>query len=424
MNEQCVGLDVAIIGGGMITGDLILPSFYHLQRTGAVGEISVSALTGSVLQELAENETVRHAFPESSFTPYPDYMRDDPTVPHPEMYKTLLSGMAPRSLVVVAVPDQLHYPIIKDALNAGHHVITVKPLVLKYEEALELEKMAYEKGLFLGVEYHKRFDDRVLMARQQYRAGEFGEFRIAQALLLEPHFYTKSNFQNWCTCENTDMFTYVGCHYVDQLHFITGLLPVEVSVHGIKDTYPNGTEGYLWTDARVVWESGASLSVMDAMGYPDGAPGGNAQGLRMYCKGAEDACMLFHDDQYRGVKHSLDATVPGVEKAYQEPNPEFFKLIYRGGTHGLEPVGYGYRSIQHLTQGVARVEQCGDDLAARQAVIKQIDDEGILATPANSAYNELVIEAGRLSILNEGHPAVIEYGDNPHVYLKEFSQQN
>jgi hypothetical protein len=37
-------LDVTIVGGGMITNDLLLPSLYHLQRTGAVGPIRICAL--------------------------------------------------------------------------------------------------------------------------------------------------------------------------------------------------------------------------------------------------------------------------------------------------------------------------------------------------------------------------------------------
>lgn len=67
---------------------------------------------------------------------------------------------------------------------------------------------------------------------------------------------------------------------------------------------------------------------------------------------------------------------------------------------------------------LAVVAQGGDDLAARQEVIRRIDDAGIVPTPANSSYNELVIEAGRLSLANGGHEAVIEYGDNPQVHLK------
>ncbi len=54
--------------------------------------------------------------------------------------------------------------------------------------------------------------------------------------------------------------------------------------------------------------------------------------------------------------------------------------------------------------------QAAGDTAARQAILKHIDSEGVMATPANSRYNELVMEAGRLSILNGAREAVIDYG--------------
>ena len=409
--------DVLVIGGGMITQVQILPSLYYLQRQGAIGDIAVCALNGAPLKVLAEDETLTKSFPGQAFTPYPDFTQVDPEEKFPRLFEEVVAGMRPRSMVFIALPDQIHYRAIKTGLEKGHHVLTVKPLVLKYTQAVEIEKLALSKGLFVGVEYHKRFDDRALMARDAYRAGRFGEYRLGQAQMVEPWYYRDSNFMNWCTCENSDMFTYVGCHYVDQVHFITGLMPVEVSVYGIRDKYPNGNEGFLWTDGRVIWSNGACLNVIDAMGYPNAAPGGNMQGLRMLCQGGEDACLMLHDDQFRGLKHCYDAPVDG--KRYHEPSPDYLRLIYRGGK-GLDCVGYGYRSIEALIRAVARVEEAGDDLTGRQAVIAEIDGEGVIATPANSSYNELVIEAGRLSIMNDGRPAVIEYGDNPHVRLKEF----
>jgi hypothetical protein len=38
-----------------------------------------------------------------------------------------------------------------------------------------------------------------------------------------------------------------------------------------------------------------------------------------------------------------------------------------------------------------------------------------MATPANSRFNELVIQAARLSIVNRGRPFRIQHGKNPHV---------
>ena len=35
---------VAVLGGGMITHDQLLPSFYQLQRIGVIGDILVNAL--------------------------------------------------------------------------------------------------------------------------------------------------------------------------------------------------------------------------------------------------------------------------------------------------------------------------------------------------------------------------------------------
>ncbi|MHA1517121.1 MAG: Gfo/Idh/MocA family protein, partial [Alphaproteobacteria bacterium] len=410
--------DVTVIGGGMITQIQILPSLYGLQRTGMLGDIAVCALNGAPLKVLAEDETLKEAFPGQGFTPYPDFTKVDLEAKFPKLFEEVVAKMSPRNIVFVALPDQLHYRAIKTALDAGQNVLTVKPLVLSYKQAAEIEKLALEKGLFVGIEYHKRFDDRALMARSDYRAGRFGEFRLGQAAMVEPWYYRDSNFMNWCTCENSDMFTYVGCHYVDQVQFITGLMPVEVSVYGIRDKYPNGNEGFLWTDGRVLWSNGACLDVIDAMGYPNVAPGGNMQGMKMICRGSNDACLIIHEDQYRGLKYSYNEKLD--DKYYHEPSPDYFKLVYRGGK-GLEPVGYGYRSIEGLVRAVQRVQKAGDALEARRAVIREVDGEGVLATPANSSYNELVIEAGRLSIMNDGRPAIIEYGDNPHARLKEFA---
>ena len=250
------------------------------------------------------------------------------------------------------------------------------------------------------------------MARMHYRAGRFGEFRLAQASMVEPWYYRDSNFQNWCTTENTDLFSYVGCHYVDQVHFITGLLPVEVSVYGIIDTYPNGNKGYLWTDARVIWDNGACLNVVDAIGYPNAAPGGNMQGIRMLSQGGKDGCFMYHDDQFRGLRYCMDPEVEGVDKTYTEPSPDFMQLLYRGG-EGRQAVGYGYRSIEGIINAAQRVVDVGDELEKRQEILEVIDDEGIVATPSNSSYNELVVEAARMSVAANGRPVQIFYAEEP-----------
>ena len=391
---------VLIVGGGMITHDQLLPSLYQLQRKGRVGEISVCALNGRAWRSLAEADDIVRAFPGQSFRGYPE--GGDADRAQPDLYRELIARMPPRQIVVVAVPDQLHYPVIQTALRHDQHVCTVKPLVLKHSEAQEIEREAHSRGLVVGIEYHKRFDDRSLMARRRYREGRFGEFRLGTACLLEKWYYRHSNFQNWMTTENSDAFTYIGCHYVDLVHFITGLLPVSVSVYGIAEAFPNGKEGFLWTDARVIWSNGACLNVQNALGFPDQAPGTNTQGLVMYCRGESDGTLISHSDQYRGLKYAYTdrAGDPG-STVYAEPSPDYFQYVDLGGP-GLAPVGYGYRSVEHIVEQCLRVEAEPGGLGARQKLLKQIDNAGVMATPANSAYNEQVIEAARDSILHGG----------------------
>ena len=408
-------INITIVGGGMITNDLILPSIYHLQRTGIVGDISICALNTPPLKALKENATFHEAFKGQNFTPYPS-LDENPMSNFPHLYKEVLSGIKPRQAVVVAMPDQLHYQVVMEALKYNQHVLSVKPLVLNYNQAEEIKHLAFSKGLFVGVEYHKRFDRRSLEARKRYRDGNFGEFKMGEAKLIEPYLYRHSNFQNWFTTDKTDPFTYIGCHYVDLVYFITGLKPVELSVAGIKDTFPNGNVGYMWANGRVRFENGALLSVTTGLGYPDDGAGSNDQGMVMYCEGEDCGGMIKHNDQFRGVSHSYLDNIGVAGSKFNFINPDFFRLVPWEG-EGSKPIGYGFDSVTANIQSMAEIENLDDaeNIISRQREIKIIDDKGIIATPANSSINELVVEATRVSIENEGKSVKILYGDHPHI---------
>lgn len=420
--NSAIKLDVTIVGGGMITYDLLLPSIYHLQRTGIVGTINICSLNSAPLRQLKNSKEIMKSFPGQDFIAYPSI--DEPEENnYPDLFREVIAQMKPRQVVVVAMPDQLHYSVIMEALKNNQHVLCVKPLVLKYEQSLEIEKIAHEKGLFVGIEYHKRFDRRALMAKSNYEQNNYGEFVMGEAKMIEPYFYRFSNFQNWFTCDKTDPFVYVGCHYVDLVYFITGLKPVEVSVSGIKGKFPNGNEGYIWANGRVRYENNALLSVIDGLGYPDQGAGSNEQNLQMFFEGPNKSGMLKHNDQFRGVEHCYLEGIGCAGSHFNYVSPDFYQLVPWEG-EGLKPVGYGFdsvatiigmaHSIENEVQGLSDTES----LKKRQEIIEKTDAKGIIATPANSYINELVVEAARLSILNDGDIATIIYDENPHVELR------
>jgi D-galacturonate reductase len=420
-------LDVVIIGGGMITYDLILPSIYHLQRTGYVNNIKICALDSTPLKSLKNSKEILEAFPDQDFDAYP-LISSPEEKKFPDLYKEVIAKMKPRQIVIVAMPDHLHYPVIMEALTNNQHILCVKPLVLKYEQAVEIEKIAFNRGLFIGIEYHKRFDRRSLIAKRSYELNQFGEFVIGEAKLIEPYFYRSSNFQNWFTCDKTDPFVYIGCHYVDLVYFITGLKPVEVSVSGIKGKFPNGNEGYLWANGRIRFENNALLSVINGLGYPDQAAGSNDQSLQMFFEGDNKTGMLKHNDQFRGVEHSYLNGIGCGGSYFNYISPDFYKLVPWEGK-GYKPIGYGPDSVSATITTAYNIENevhkmsGSDSLIKRQEMIREVDKKGIIATPANSFIIELVVEAARISILNEAEIVSIEYGQNPKIKVRQKNYQ-
>jgi hypothetical protein len=155
----------------------------------------------------------------------------------------------------------------------------------------------------------------------------------------------------------------------------------------------------------VLWENGACLNVQNSLCFPDEAPGTNTQGLTMYLSDGRRGAWLEHSDQYRGLRYCYTKRPDGPgATTFAEPSTDYFQYVDLGGP-GLTPVGYGFRSIEHIVDAIARVEQAPPD--SRAGVLAEIDRAGVIATPANSRYNELVVEAGRLSIQNAGRESII-----------------
>ena len=135
----------------------------------------------------------------------------------------------------------------------------------------------------------------------------------------------------------------------------------------------------------------------------------------MYCEGKGQTGLIFHDDHHRGVAYSyLEGIGPGGSQ-YNYVSPDFFRMVPWEGP-GYKPIGYGYDSVAALTQTIHRIENetagLAPDaaLARRQQLLREVDATGLIATPANSSINELVVEAARASIVSDAAPVRIVYG--------------
>lgn len=97
-------------------------------------------------------------------------------------YKVMFEEEAKREdgvqAVSIATPNGTHYMISKAALEAGIHVVCEKPLSFTLEEAQDLENIAKEKGLILGVTYGYSGHQMVRQARKMIENGDLGEIRL------------------------------------------------------------------------------------------------------------------------------------------------------------------------------------------------------------------------------------------------------
>jgi predicted dehydrogenase len=78
-------------------------------------------------------------------------------------------------LVVVATPNESHFPLAAAALRAGKDVVVDKPFTLTLAEARELVKIASEHNRLLSVFQNRRWYSEVLATKAVLESGVLGE---------------------------------------------------------------------------------------------------------------------------------------------------------------------------------------------------------------------------------------------------------
>jgi predicted dehydrogenase len=77
-------------------------------------------------------------------------------------------------LIVVATPNDTHYPIARQCLEAGRDVVVDKPFTTTLEEATSLVQIAKSTGRLLTVYQNRRYDGDFQAIRQLVSAGTLG----------------------------------------------------------------------------------------------------------------------------------------------------------------------------------------------------------------------------------------------------------
>jgi predicted dehydrogenase len=84
-------------------------------------------------------------------------------------------------LIVIASPNDSHFPLAEAAIKAGKHVVVDKPFTLDLAQARELVAFARQYGRLLSVFQNRRWDSDILAAKSVIQSGALGQITHFEA---------------------------------------------------------------------------------------------------------------------------------------------------------------------------------------------------------------------------------------------------
>lgn len=102
----------------------------------------------------------------------------------PSCYATVTEALAEMKLdgAIIATPSALHYPVTKELLGNGVHVMVEKPFTILASEAYDLVNLAKSKSLHLTVGYTFQHTNAAKALKQALDNREIGEILLVNGL--------------------------------------------------------------------------------------------------------------------------------------------------------------------------------------------------------------------------------------------------
>jgi predicted dehydrogenase len=244
-------------------------------------------------------------------------------------------------VAIVSTPDHLHFEQLEIALGMGVHCLCVKPLVTQNAQHVALAKICEENRAFLAVEFHKRFDESFMQARKMLKEGELGAPRIVTADYSQRRIIPEQIFSDWRG--QTNIFQYLGIHFVDLIGWIADAEPVSVKVNA----WGNGDYSEA-VQVQIAWElkSGEKLNSTLNISWNDSndSPSMSYQRVAMLCSHGR----LVIDQANRGIE------VTPKDGGLMHLNP-WFSEVLEDASGEKHLAGYGVKSIHAFLQHTAAI---------------------------------------------------------------------
>ncbi len=200
--------------------------------------------------------------------------------------KLIKSGLC--DAVIVATPHPVRPPICIDAMNAGLHLLSEKPLSERVSTADQMIKVAKKKRVAFAVMFQMRTDPVIAKAVEIARSGVLG--KIYRTAMISPEFRSQAYYNsagwraNWVG-EGGGVMLNQAPHIIDVFILLGGMPSsvygrTETRLHKIEVedlaeallTYPGGGTGYFYCSTNEP-RPGQSIEIFGDKGklfYRDG----------------------------------------------------------------------------------------------------------------------------------------------------------
>jgi predicted dehydrogenase len=375
VNVLIVGSGAYVCGRGIGSFGTVLPALLQGRADGVIGDIhavgrhpesvqDISTVASKVAGRLGvKPDVVLHVGFSSE---------------QPEKYTALCRHLPSPLAAIVVTPDHVHAPIARALIDAGTHTLVVKPLASTVREARELADQAQRMDVYGAVEFHKRFDEANLLLRRSIEEGSLGDLCYVDVEYSQRRSVPENTFIGWI--EHTNIFQYLGVHYVDIVSFVTRAEPRRALALAQSSYLAHkGIETPDAIQALVEWEmpNGRRFTASFLTHWVDPLRTSAMSNQTITVVGTGGR--YESDQKRRGVQVVTDAA--GVE----DINP-YFTQMFRDGTGRSVVAGYGPRSIIQFVRDVAEIH-AGRIRPRDLADVRPTFREAILSTAVIEAVN-------------------------------------
>ena len=280
-------------------------------------------------------------------------------------------------LVVVGTPNETHFPLAKQALEAGKHVVIDKPFAETSAQATELIELARSKGLVVAPFQNRRWDGDFLTVKKLLAEGALGRL-----VTFESHFDRFKPLPRDSSWKETGhpangMLMDLGPHLVDQALALFGM--------------PQTVTASVRTDRS---ESEIEDAFDLCLRY---------DGLLVWCRATMLACepsprFLLHGTEGSFRKYGVDPQEPAIVAGAKVP------VMGTGEWLGEEEAAWGELTVARDLQDPAKLTRSkvqterGDYRDFYANVRDAINGTAELAVPAEAGLEVArVLEAARVS---------------------------